>query len=200
MIDNIDKPISSMKKDNCYMLMSHNDECALSSSQCLTDLSTENKINICFKLINTILEDGKTYRSNIELLQQDNSELRSNIHKLKLEVKQSVSLRSTDPSFKEDTLFSLKNQLKSAEKQSDTLTNALKNYCRISPIGRVKYTRNIYYYIWRFKTFSNYLLIEKRQDEKVTSDWYQIKNTKSMIQILNKIQEIQPNKTDLIRG
>ena len=103
--------------------------------------------------------------------------------------------------FKDKFLYSLKtNQLKSLEKQSDVLVNALKNYCRISPIGRVKYSKNIYYYIWRFKTFSNCLLIEKRQDENMSSDWYKIQNTEVMIQILNRIKLIEPNKTDLIKG
>jgi hypothetical protein len=202
MIDNLDTLVSSKKKDNCYLLkldcVSHL-ETEL-NTKCLTDLSTQNKINICYKLINTILE-GKTYRNNIELLQNDNAELKTNVYKLKLEIKQSTNLRSTDPSFKDESLYSLKtNQLKSLEKQSDVLVNALKNYCRISPIGRVKYSKNIYYYIWRFKTFSNCLLIEKRQDENMSSDWYKIQNTEVMIQILNRIKLIEPNKTDLIKG
>ena len=135
----------------------------------LRSFSVERKIELCCTLMNFILEEGTTYRSKIDFLKMENTNLNSNIFNLRSDVK-TVRLRmlqQPNPALN-DEFHSISTNLKLLETQLVVNKDALKNYCRISPYGRLKYIKS-YLYFWRFKTFSSYLVIEKRT--VLTSEW-----------------------------
>lgn len=170
-------------------------------SKSIKDLKIESKINLCDILINTILADGSTYRSNIELLEDDITKLKERIISLTSEISH-FEVKKTDLSsqFLIDNNHSLKNDLKQLESRLVGKKRALHNYSRINHIGKIKVDKIYHVYMWRFKSFSKSLIIEKRRADPQTSDWYQVDQIDTMLSILNHLKENQPTFVETIKA
>lgn len=170
--------------------------CDLSSS----NLSAANKIELAALFIETILNDGQTYQSNIDLLNSEIENIQSRMNDLKSETSyyETRQFFISNPALN-DTYYRQKSEYKQLEEKLLERFRALKNYSRLSQLGRVKFNKYSYLYFWRFKVFSASLVIERRFIDGTPSDWYQIDSVEMMYEVFNNLKQNITNANETLR-